>query len=186
MIDIITVAQKCVVCVGSPIGYTTRVEFHSHPSSKYIKNFNFLGRTYNDLSQYPVFPWVLTNYDSSELDLSLPSNYRDLSKPVGALNPSRKQYFEERYANWEHDSIPPFHYGTHYSTAAFTLNWLLRLVRKKLFYFSVVAAVESLFNFRSRSRHFSSIYKAGSLTIQTGCSLPWLPHGVTVREILRM
>lgn len=39
-----------------------------------------VGRTYNDLSQYPVFPWVLTNYDSSELDLSLPSNYRDLSK----------------------------------------------------------------------------------------------------------
>lgn len=38
------------------------------------------GRTYNDLNQYPVFPWVLTNYDSKELDLSLPSNYRDLSK----------------------------------------------------------------------------------------------------------
>lgn len=40
------------------------------------------GRTYNDLSQYPVFPWVLTNYDSPELDLSQPSNYRDLSKVV--------------------------------------------------------------------------------------------------------
>lgn len=51
-----------------------------------------------------------------------------LEKPIGALNPSRKEYFEERYANWEHESIPPFHYGTHYSTAAFSLNWLLRLV----------------------------------------------------------
>lgn len=38
------------------------------------------GRSYNDLNQYPVFPWVLTNYESNELDLSLPSNYRDLSK----------------------------------------------------------------------------------------------------------
>lgn len=38
------------------------------------------GRTYNDLNQYPVFPWVLTNYDTKDLDLSLPSNYRDLSK----------------------------------------------------------------------------------------------------------
>ena len=46
------------------------------------------GRTYNDLSQYPVFPWVLTNYDSSELDLSLPSNYRDLSKVNLQLEPS--------------------------------------------------------------------------------------------------
>ena len=32
-----------------------------------------------------------------------------------------------RYNSWEHDQIPPFHYGTHYSTAAFTLNWLIRL-----------------------------------------------------------
>lgn len=86
------------------------------------------GRTYNDLNQYPVFPWVITNYESKELDLNQPSNYRDLSKPIGALNPSRRAYFEERYATWEHESIPPFHYGTHYSTAAFVYNWLIRLV----------------------------------------------------------
>ena len=54
-------------------------------------------------------------------------------QPIGALNPSRKEYFEERYANWEHDSIPAFHYGTHYSTSAFTLNWLIRLVSSPLF-----------------------------------------------------
>ncbi|KAL1438238.1 hypothetical protein MTO96_048319 [Rhipicephalus appendiculatus] len=90
-----------------------------------ISNFEYLmflntiaGRTYNDLNQYPVFPWVLTNYESPELDLSLPSNYRDLSKPIGALNPSRRAFFEERYETWEHEVIPPFHYGTHYSTAA--------------------------------------------------------------------
>lgn len=99
-----------------------------------ISNFEYLmflntiaGRTYNDLNQYPVFPWVLTNFDTHELDLSQPSNYRDLSKPIGALNPSRRAFFEERYNSWEHDQIPPFHYGTHYSTAAFTLNWLIRL-----------------------------------------------------------
>jgi len=40
----------------------------------------FAGRTYNDLNQYPVFPWVLTNYESEELDLTIPSNFRDLSK----------------------------------------------------------------------------------------------------------
>ncbi|XP_060530790.1 neurobeachin isoform X11 [Cylas formicarius] len=99
-----------------------------------ISNFEYLmflntiaGRTYNDLNQYPVFPWILTNYDSKDLDLSQPSNYRDLSKPIGALNPNRRVYFEERYATWEHDSIPPFHYGTHYSTSAFVYNWLIRM-----------------------------------------------------------
>ncbi|XP_055684443.1 neurobeachin isoform X18 [Lutzomyia longipalpis] len=99
-----------------------------------ISNFEYLmflntiaGRTYNDLNQYPVFPWVLTNYESRELDLSQPSNYRDLSKPIGALNPSRRAYFEERYDSWDNDTILPFHYGTHYSTAAFVLNWLIRV-----------------------------------------------------------
>ncbi|XP_071125679.1 neurobeachin-like isoform X4 [Mytilus edulis] len=99
-----------------------------------ISNFDYLmylntiaGRTYNDLNQYPVFPWVIVNYESEELDLSQPNNFRDLSKPIGALNPTRKAFFDERYETWEHDQIPPFHYGTHYSTAAFTLNWLIRV-----------------------------------------------------------
>lgn len=41
---------------------------------------SFAGRTYNDLNQYHVFPWVLVNYDSEELDLSTATTYRDLSK----------------------------------------------------------------------------------------------------------
>lgn len=99
-----------------------------------ISNFDYLmylntiaGRTYNDLNQYSVFPWVIVNYESEELDLSQPNNFRDLSKPIGALNPTRKEFFDERYETWEHDQIPPFHYGTHFSTAAFTLNWLIRV-----------------------------------------------------------
>lgn len=110
------------------------LSFHQQWQRREISNFEYLmflntiaGRTYNDLNQYPVFPWVLTNYDSRELDLSLPSNYRDLSKPIGALNHSRREYFEERYESWDTPGIPPFHYGTHYSTSAFTLNWLIRM-----------------------------------------------------------
>ena len=38
------------------------------------------GRTFNDLNQYPVFPWILTNYTSDTLDLNQASNFRDLSK----------------------------------------------------------------------------------------------------------
>jgi hypothetical protein len=98
-----------------------------------ISNFEYLmylntiaGRTYNDLNQYLIFPWILINYDAPTIDLNSPSSYRDLSKPIGALNPSRRQFFMERYQNWDNTGIPPFHYGTHYSTAAFTLNWLIR------------------------------------------------------------
>ena len=41
---------------------------------------HFLGRSYNDLNQYPVYPWVLSNYTSDSIDLSDSNNYRDLSK----------------------------------------------------------------------------------------------------------
>ena len=68
-----------------------------------ISNFEYLmflntigGRTYNDLNQYPIFPWVLTNYEDAEIDLGSANNYRDLSRPIGALNQSRRKYFEER------------------------------------------------------------------------------------------
>ena len=49
------------------------------------------GRSFNDLNQYPVFPWVLADYTSSSLDLNQASTYRDLSKPVGALDSKRLQ-----------------------------------------------------------------------------------------------
>ena len=61
-----------------------------------MSNFNYLtfvnsvsGRTVMDLSQYPVFPWVIRNYHGEEIDLSDSRNYRDLSKPIGALNSDR-------------------------------------------------------------------------------------------------
>ncbi|KAM9566087.1 neurobeachin isoform 2-T2 [Guaruba guarouba] len=99
-----------------------------------ISNFEYLmflntiaGRTYNDLNQYPVFPWVLTNYESEELDLTLPGNFRDLSKPIGALNPKRAVFYAERYETWEDDQTPPHHYNTHYSTSTSTLAWLVRI-----------------------------------------------------------
>jgi len=41
-----------------------------------IANFDYLlflntvaGRTYNDLNQYPIMPWILSNYTSEKLDL---------------------------------------------------------------------------------------------------------------------
>jgi len=34
------------------------------------------GRSFNDLAQWPVFPWVLADYTSQQLDLSNPSAYR--------------------------------------------------------------------------------------------------------------
>ncbi|WCJ22828.1 BEACH domain-containing protein C2 [Euphorbia peplus] len=98
-----------------------------------ISNFEYLmqlntlaGRSYNDITQYPVFPWILSDYNSKTLDLSDPSSYRDLSKPVGALNPDRLKKFQERYSSFDDPVIPKFHYGSHYSSAGTVLYYLVR------------------------------------------------------------
>ncbi|KAJ3119166.1 hypothetical protein HK098_005710, partial [Nowakowskiella sp. JEL0407] len=99
-----------------------------------ISNFEYLmqlntlaGRTYNDLNQYPVFPWVISDYVNEKLDLSNPSIYRDLSKPMGAQGERRRENFAERYQSWEDPELPPCHYGTHYSSAMIVCTWLIRL-----------------------------------------------------------
>lgn len=96
----------------------------------YLLHLNMLaGRSYNDLCQYPVMPWVLSNYTSEEIpDLTDKANFRDLSKPMGALNPERLEEFIERFESFSDPTIPPFMYGSHYSTSAgVVLHFLVRM-----------------------------------------------------------
>ncbi|KAK2659945.1 hypothetical protein Ddye_006478 [Dipteronia dyeriana] len=99
-----------------------------------ITNFEYLmilntlaGRSYNDLTQYPVFPWVLADYSSEVLDFNKSSTFRDLSKPVGALDSKRFEVFEDRYRSFCDPDIPSFYYGSHYSSMGIVLYYLLRL-----------------------------------------------------------
>jgi len=96
----------------------------------YLLHLNMLsGRSYNDICQYPVMPWVLSNYKSEEIpDLNDPDNFRDLSKPMGALNPERLNDLIERFSTFADPFIPPFMYGSHYSTSAgVVLHFLVRM-----------------------------------------------------------
>ncbi|XP_018654969.1 beige/beach protein-related [Schistosoma mansoni] len=101
-----------------------------------LSNFEYLmylntqaGRSYNDLIQYPVFPWVLADYESEELDLSRPETFRDLSKPMGAQTPDRLAQFQRRFKEWDDPTgeTPPYHYGTHYSSAMIVASYLFRM-----------------------------------------------------------
>ncbi|XP_062434599.1 neurobeachin-like protein 1 isoform X1 [Rhea pennata] len=101
-----------------------------------ISNFDYLiqlntmaGRTYNDLAQYPVFPWILRDYTSEELDLNNPAVFRDLSKPIGVVNEKNAKAVKEKYENFEDPLgiIDKFHYGTHYSNAAGVMHYLIRV-----------------------------------------------------------
>lgn len=105
-----------------------------------ISNFEYLaiintyaGRTYNDINQYPVFPWVLKDYKSAKLDLSSPSVFRDFSLPVGALLSHRLEEAREHYETLKLSESAldlfdkPFQYGTHYSGLGPVSYFLIRL-----------------------------------------------------------
>ncbi|XXQ39809.1 BEACH domain-containing protein [Plasmodiophora brassicae] len=101
-------------------------------SSGVLSNFDYIlalnrlsGRSFNDFTAYPVFPWVIADYKSQNLDLSNPDTYRDLSKPMGAVNAERLAKFRERYKEMPDDQ-PKFLYGTHYSTPGYVVYYLVR------------------------------------------------------------
>lgn len=96
----------------------------------YLSNFDYLmllnkysGRTLNDVNQYYVFPWILQDYQSQSIDLTDPTVYRDLSKPMGALNPEKLKRFKEIFKGNQGQHM----YGSHYSTSLFILFYLVRL-----------------------------------------------------------
>ncbi|XP_036893214.1 lysosomal-trafficking regulator isoform X1 [Sturnira hondurensis] len=111
-----------------------------------ITNFEYLthlnkhaGRSFNDLMQYPVFPFILADYVSETLDLSDPSVYRTLSKPIAVQYKEKEdryvdtyKYLEEEYRKGarEDDPLPPvqpYHYGSHYSNSGTVLHFLVRM-----------------------------------------------------------
>jgi neurobeachin-like protein 1/2 len=110
-------------------------------ANREISNFDYLmrlntiaGRTYNDLGQYPIFPWIVADYTSETLDLRNKTTFRDLRWPIGAQDEKQRQLLKSKYhellQNYnpnDEGSLPPFHYGTHYSVAGFVLWYLMRV-----------------------------------------------------------
>ncbi|OBZ78370.1 Beige 1 [Grifola frondosa] len=102
--------------------------------SREISNFTYLsilnqvsGRTPSDATQYPVFPWVLSDYTSTKLDLSSWDSSRDLTLPMGALTLARQEAARSRYDNLLSVGEKPFHYGTHFSSSMIVCHFLIRL-----------------------------------------------------------
>ena len=95
-------------------------EWQSHNISnlEYLMWLNiFAGRSFNDLTQYPVFPWVVTNFNSEQINPK--SDFRNLSLPMGMLGLSekgelRKETYAETYDTVKNDlkeNFPDFNYS---------------------------------------------------------------------------
>jgi len=52
-----------------------------------------------------VFPWVVADYSSAELDLDDPACFRDLSLPMGALDPTRLATYQQRFIEMPQEEV---------------------------------------------------------------------------------
>ena len=102
-------------------------------SEGFLSTFSYLmilntlsGRTYNNLAQYPIFPWILKDYSSKEIDLNESSTYRDLSYPIYAQEEEVRENLKIKYESFEENEIK-YHCGSHYSNSGFVCYYLIRV-----------------------------------------------------------
>jgi hypothetical protein len=100
---------------------------------EYLMKINlYSGRSYNDLGQYPVYPWVIRNFTAERVNkefLNNAKNYRDLTQPMGKQDEGRFQEFIRRMNDVESnvDSTNKFLYGSFYSNPTIITHYLIRL-----------------------------------------------------------
>jgi hypothetical protein len=78
--------------------YFQSLKYTQQWASGLISNFTYLcclnifgGRTFNDASQYPFFPWVIADYESETLDFNNPRTFRDLDQTIDQRSQPTKQ-----------------------------------------------------------------------------------------------
>ncbi|XP_058449976.1 lysosomal-trafficking regulator [Malaya genurostris] len=104
---------------------------------EYLMHLNQIsGRSYHDLMQYPVFPWILADYENDKLDLLLEQSFRSLEKPIAVQYKDLEKHYVNNFnylKQTENDciskrKIQPYHYSSHYSNSGTVLHFLVRML----------------------------------------------------------
>ena len=175
-----------------------------------ISNFNlimllniFSNRSYNDIFQYPVFPWIFADYKepllkpqkheksknsknkTEENEEYFDYVYRDLGTPIGLLSineqsEKRKQQYISGYKQRMQGDDPNYVFGCIYSNSVFVSNYLLRL-----FPHTLVAIEVNGDGFDSPNRLFNNIERTFlSVTTQTSDVRELVPELFYLPELL--
>src|SRR5690606_34891354 len=89
----------------------------------------YANRSYNDLSHYPIFPWLHLNENPFGQEVkSIQDCFRDLTKNMGQLgSKERLEEFMRKYEEGDCFENDSYHYGSHYSHPGIVLHYLIRL-----------------------------------------------------------
>ena len=120
---------------SSNLTLTTKLWRQGHLTNfQYLFELNRLaGRTFSDLMQHPVFPWILADYDSPHLNLTLPQTFRCLRKPIAVQKSGSEEKYLTNYKILSSDGsglggvMGPYHYASHYSNTGIVLHFLVRV-----------------------------------------------------------
>ena len=100
---------------------------------KYILELNkYSTRTYSDLSQYPVFPWLILKKNQLLENSSTNSEYkdiilRDMKYPISMQNPEKREKYINKFRREIIEGKFNNHFDNHYSSSAFIFYYLMRL-----------------------------------------------------------
>ena len=95
----------------------------------------YANRSLNDINQYPVFPWIITDYIDKNISPENPNLIRPFELPMGMMNinkdsQARKDNFIELWKNMKEDgeNDPNYgRYGVHYSTSMYVSYYMVRV-----------------------------------------------------------
>ena len=109
---------------------------------EYLLNLNKLStRTFNDWSQYPVFPWIMTNIaklvngdkinfqqnqEEEEAEEEQINDMRDMNYPISMQSSSKREIEIDKFIEDIKNTKFPSHLGTHYSTSSYIFYYLMR------------------------------------------------------------
>jgi len=135
IISMLTKANVPSQVKSANLPVTTKLWRQGHLTNfQYLMELNRLaGRTLNDLMQYPVFPWVLADYTSPHLNLTIPDTFRSLRKPIAVQKEGSCARYRQNYNILASDGsglgglMGPYHYASHYSNTGIVLHFLVRL-----------------------------------------------------------
>ncbi|MCQ2815963.1 MAG: PH and BEACH domain-containing protein [archaeon] len=102
-------------------------------------------RTFRDINQYPIFPWLLNNYTALESNQSITHFISKLDKkiqleasteeapilrlmkyPISIQTSTQRDEAIEKFREMKDDTKFPSHLGNHYSTSSYVYYFLMR------------------------------------------------------------
>ena len=84
-------------------------------------------RTYNDINQYPIYPWIIRKYEINQTTNEVIEKYRDFKYPMASqLEQNRDMALQKFQDDEENGDDFPIHHGTHYTTSSYIYFYLMR------------------------------------------------------------